>query len=115
MSTLSALYRQHLLAGPRTEGDAIGTRRALQRPERAGLVRIAVVVGHVSRTLHFDQHPRRVSSFISRVMILCNTVCSASSVGAGTSTNSGVPSMHYAPLLQAFSNWVQAHATLRPS
>jgi hypothetical protein len=34
-----------------------------------------------------------MSSFISRVMILCNTACSASSVGSGTSTNSGAPSM----------------------
>ena len=33
-----------------------------------------------------------VSSFIIRVMILCNTVCSASSVGAGTSTKTGSPS-----------------------
>ena len=37
--------------------------------------------------------PRRVSSFIVRVMILCNTVCSAASAGAGTSTNSGAPSV----------------------
>ena len=37
--------------------------------------------------------PRRVSSFIVRVMILCSTACSASSVGAGTSTNSGAPSL----------------------
>jgi len=29
--------------------------------------------------------PRRVSSFMTRAMILCSTVCSASSVGAGTS------------------------------
>ncbi len=32
-------------------------RCGLQRPERAGLVRITVVVGHVGRTLLFDQHP----------------------------------------------------------
>ena len=57
MSTLSALQRQHLLAGARAEGDAVSTGRRLQRPERAGFVRIAVVVGHVSRTLLFDQHP----------------------------------------------------------
>ena len=57
MSTLSALYRQHLLASTRTEGDAVSARCGLQRPERAGLVRIAVVVGHVGRTLLFDQHP----------------------------------------------------------
>ena len=30
-----ALHRQHLLAGARAEGDAISTRRGLQRPERA--------------------------------------------------------------------------------
>jgi hypothetical protein len=36
-----------------------------------------------------------VSSFIVRVMILCNTVCSASSVGAGTSTKTGSPSVSH--------------------
>jgi len=36
--------------------------------------------------------PRRVSIFIVRVMMLCNSACSASSVGAGASTNSGAPS-----------------------
>jgi hypothetical protein len=52
-----ALHRQHLLPGARAEGDAASTRRHLQRPERAGLVRIAVVVGDVGRTfLFFDQH-----------------------------------------------------------
>jgi len=51
------LHRQHLLAGARAESDAVSTRRHLQRPERAGLVRIAVVVGDVSRTFFFDQHP----------------------------------------------------------
>jgi hypothetical protein len=57
MSTLSALHRQHLLAGTRAEGDAVSTGRSLQRPEHAGLVRIAIAVGHVGRTLLFDQHP----------------------------------------------------------
>jgi len=38
-----------------------------------------------------------VSSFINRVMILCNTVCSASSVGAGTSTKTGSPSVSATP------------------
>ncbi len=57
MSTLSALYRQHLLAGTRPEGNTVSTRGGLQRPERTGLVRITVVVGHVGRTLLFDQHP----------------------------------------------------------
>jgi hypothetical protein len=33
--------------------------------------------------------PRRVSSFIIRVLILCSTACSASSVDAGTSTQRG--------------------------
>lgn len=33
--------------------------------------------------------PRRVSSFNVRVMILCSTVCSASSLGAATSTKTG--------------------------
>ena len=52
-----ALHRQHLSAGPRTEGDAVSTGRRLQRPERAGFVGIAVVVRHVSRSLLLDQHP----------------------------------------------------------
>jgi hypothetical protein len=52
-----ALHRQHLLAGTRPEGDPISTGRCLQRPERAGFLRVAVVVGHVSRTLLFDQNP----------------------------------------------------------
>jgi len=37
----------------------------------------------------FDHRPRRVSSFIIRVMTLCNTACSASSVGARTSALRG--------------------------
>ena len=82
-----ALNRQHLLADAQAEGDAIGTRGCLQGPEYAGLVRIAVVVGHVGLALLLDEH-LRVSSFIVRVMILCNTACSASSVGAGSSTKS---------------------------
>ena len=57
MSTLSALDRQHLLPSTRTESDAVSACRGLQRPERAGLVRITVVVGDVGRTLLFDQHP----------------------------------------------------------
>ncbi len=55
-----ALHRQHLLAGGWAEVD---TRRSLQRPERAGLVRIAFVVGHVGLAM-LDEHPRRVSSFV---------------------------------------------------
>ena len=51
------LYRQQLLASTRTEGDAVSACRGLQRPERAGLVRITVVVGDVGRTLLFDQNP----------------------------------------------------------
>ena len=57
LSGHNALRGQHLLPGARAEGDAVGTRRSLQRPERAGLVRITVVVGEVRRTLLFDQHP----------------------------------------------------------
>jgi hypothetical protein len=53
-----ALYCQHLLPGARADGDAASARSGLQRPGRAGLVRITVVVGHVGRTLLFDQHPR---------------------------------------------------------
>lgn len=33
--------------------------------------------------------PRRLGSFINRVMIMCNMVCSVSSMSAGASTNSG--------------------------
>jgi hypothetical protein len=33
-----ALYRQHLLASTRTEGDAVKARCSLQRPEHAGLI-----------------------------------------------------------------------------
>jgi hypothetical protein len=63
------LHRQHLLPGAQTESDAVGTRCGLQRPERAGLVRIAVAVGHVSRTFRFDQHPQRVSRPINRAAV----------------------------------------------
>ncbi|NDG38876.1 MAG: hypothetical protein EBY28_05650 [Betaproteobacteria bacterium] len=51
MSTLSPLQRQHVLAGAWSEGDPVGARRGLQRPEHAGLVRITVVVGHVAVSL----------------------------------------------------------------
>ena len=37
----------NLLASTRAEGDAIGTRGGLQRPEYARFVRITVVVGHL--------------------------------------------------------------------
>ena len=37
--------------------------------------------------------PLRVSSFISRVMIVCSTVCSTSSVDASTSMKTGAPSV----------------------
>jgi len=53
----STLQRQHLLAGARAEGDAVRTGGCLQRPEYAGLVRIAVVVGHVGLALLLDEHP----------------------------------------------------------
>jgi hypothetical protein len=52
----SALQRQSRPAGARAEGYAVGTGRRLQRPERAGLVRIAVVVGQVRLALLFDQY-----------------------------------------------------------
>jgi hypothetical protein len=51
------LQRQHLLAGARAEGDAVRTRSSLQWPERAGLVGITIVVGHVRLALLFDEHP----------------------------------------------------------
>ena len=43
-----------------------------------------------------------------RVMILCNTACSASSVGAGTSTNSGAPSVprRYTPSSTRQCRWM---------
>jgi len=52
-----ALHRQHLLAGAWAEGDTVGTRGCLQRPERAGLVRIAVAVSHIGLALLLDKHP----------------------------------------------------------
>ena len=52
-----ALHRQNLLAGARAKGDAASTGRHLQWPEHADLVRIGVVVVHVSRTVLFDHHP----------------------------------------------------------
>ena len=54
----SSLHRQRPLAGPRTEGDPIGTGRRQQRPERVGFLRIAVVIGHANRTFPFDPNPR---------------------------------------------------------
>jgi len=51
------LQRQHLLAGAWAKGDAVRTGGGLQRPERAGLVRIGVVVGHIGLVLLFDEHP----------------------------------------------------------
>ena len=49
-----ALQRQQLLAGARAERNAVSTGRGLQRPEHAGLVRVAV--SHVGGTLLFDQY-----------------------------------------------------------
>ena len=40
------LQRQHLLAGAWAEGDALRKGGGLQRPERAGLVRVAVAIGN---------------------------------------------------------------------
>ncbi len=65
MSTLSALHRQHLLAGAWAEGDAVGARGGLQRPEHAGLVRIGVVVGLAGLALLFDEHPPTVEQLAS--------------------------------------------------
>lgn len=50
-----ALHRQHLLAGARAEGDAVSACSRLQRAERAGLVRITVVVSHAGGALLLDQ------------------------------------------------------------
>jgi len=53
-----ALHRQHLLPGAWAEGNAVRTRRRLQRPERAGLIRIGVGLGQIARSLPllFDEH-----------------------------------------------------------
>jgi len=45
------LHRQNLLPGARAEGNAVSTRRGLQRPERAGLIRIGLGVGQIARSL----------------------------------------------------------------
>jgi len=54
------LHRENHLPGARAEGDAVGTRRGLQWPERAGLIRIGVGVGQIARSLLllllFDEH-----------------------------------------------------------
>jgi len=50
---LCALQRQHLLAGARTEGAAADTSGHLQPPERAGFVRVGVVVCQAGRALLF--------------------------------------------------------------
>jgi hypothetical protein len=47
----AALQRQHLLAGATAKGNAVVAGLGLQRPERAGLVRPAAVVGHVRLAL----------------------------------------------------------------
>jgi len=53
-----ALQGKHLLPGARAEGNAVSTRRRLQRPERAGLIRIGLDSGQVARSplLLFDEH-----------------------------------------------------------
>ena len=54
-----ALQGKHLLPGTRAEGNAVSTSRRLQRPERAGIIRIGVGVGvgQVARSLLlFDEH-----------------------------------------------------------
>ena len=54
----------------------------------------------VMSPLQFMQRPAAlVSSFVIRVMILCNTVCIASLVGAGTSTKTGSPSASHRYLI----------------
>jgi len=88
-----ALHRQNLLPGAWAEGNAVGTRRRLQWTERAGLIRIGVGVGvrQIARSPSSSSTStlRRVSSFISRVMILCSSACNASSVGESAWTNTG--------------------------
>jgi len=83
MSTLSALHCQHLLAGARAKGNA-GKYR--QQPSVRASSESASLSAMVVEPCSSTKAPRRVSSFIIRVMILCSTACSASSVGAGAST-----------------------------
>lgn len=67
----------NFLADPTDAGDDERTKNP-EQPFQMG-----IVGGHARRTLNFDSNPRRGSSFIARVTILCSTGCSASSVGAG--------------------------------
>ena len=52
------LHREHLLPDAWAEGNAVSTSRHLQRPERAGLIRIGVSIGQVARStpILFDEH-----------------------------------------------------------
>ena len=68
-----AFHREHLLPDTRAEGKAVSTCGHLQRPERAGVVRIGVAVGQVGRPSSSTRLPRWVSSFISRSTILCSS------------------------------------------
>lgn len=67
------------------ECEAVRARRGMPWPEQAGNVRIAIAVGHVGRTLFFDQHPATGAQTHQSGINLCNTACSASSLGAGIS------------------------------
>jgi hypothetical protein len=77
-----ALHGQHLLPCARAECDAVGTGRGLQRPERAGIVRIGIAVGHVRRALLLDQSAAAGEQLQDAGDDLVqHSACSASSVG----------------------------------
>ena len=64
MSTLSALHRQHLLAGTRTEGDAASPRRALDQRDGAAVGFVGLepsLAEQMARdhAVHHLQHGRR--------------------------------------------------------
>ena len=55
-------------AGARAEGNPVGAGRGLQRPERAGLVRIAVVIGPLVATVNSDD-PAYFGGYMNRNFI----------------------------------------------
>lgn len=101
------LHRQHLLAGARAEGDTVGTRGSLRRPERAGVVRVGVAVDHVRRALLLNQRAESREQLQDAGDDVCNRACSASSLGAATSTKIGSPSVHlYMPSSTRQCKWM---------
>ena len=82
---------QKLLHGTGPEGDAIRDGRGLQRPQRAGLAPSASGSARLVWPISSISTPRRVSIFISRVMTVCSSACSSSSVSVLDSTKTGRP------------------------